>query len=362
MGKINKKISIICLCFFIIFLHGGFRKKNLHDFENIPEWMQKQINLDFAPFEAIDPASIDAAAQENPFGALLLCEIKGRSISIQAVEPRYRDFFQIDHLTSIFKKFLRRYKLPNMKFLLSMHDGIVTDNPTSVPVLAYAKNVAVKNVVLIPDFQALEGNHYFHEQVNLGLSKWPYEQKIPLAYWSGATSGGYYSLDCFLSLPRTQLVSFSLKFPDLLYARFVPTFLNAYPEGEKIHVRYPEYFAEFVDISESMKYKYQILADGNSCAWSRAYWQLHANCLMIKQDSPHIQWFYSALAPYVHYVPTSADFSDLADKIAWARDNDVSVEKITLNAQRFAQENLIHEKVFVYLYHVLKRYAELIQN
>ncbi len=108
-----------------------------------------------------------------------------------------------------------------------------------------------------------------------------------------------------------------------------------------------------------LKYKYQLLIDGNSCAYSRAYWQLFSNCAILKQSSPNLQWFYGLLKPYVHYIPLQNDLSDLPEKILWSKDHDKEVRKIISNAQMLAQENLKQADLYYYLYLVLHEYSKM---
>ena len=134
-------------------------------------------------------------------------------------------------------------------------------------------------------------------------------------------------------------------------------FLCSVQTPDAVRRNYAEYFGRTMSISEQLQYKYQLLIDGNSCAYSRSYWQLFSNCVIFKQSSPDIQWFYGALQPYVHYIPLEQDLSDLVEKILWARSHDDEAKTIMLNARNFAEANLTREQVHYYLYLVLKEYG-----
>lgn len=66
-----------------------------------------------------------------------------------------------------------------------------------------------------------------------------------------------------------------------------------------------------------MKYKYLISIDGWTCAWVRPCWILASNCLLLKQESPKVEWFYYRLHPYRHYYPVANNLSDLLDVFSY---------------------------------------------
>ena len=119
------------------------------------------------------------------------------------------------------------------------------------------------------------------------------------------------------------------------------------------------YLGNYCSVAEYIKYKYQILIDGNTTAWERAYWQLFSNSVIFKQNSNKIQWYYEGLKPWIHYIPIENDISDLPEKIKWALNNDEKVYEISQNAQKFAHENLNYEDILYYIYLLLTEYAKL---
>lgn len=169
-------------------------------------------------------------------------------------------------------------------------------------------------------------------------------------------TGSEFTVENFLTISRSQAVALSIKQPDLVDAKFSAVTQCANPE--QILKLFNNYFSDPLPVREHLQYKYQILIDGNSCAYSRAYWQMFSNSLIFKQDSPHIQWYYRALIPYVHYILVRSDFSDLLEKIKWAQSHDKEAKRISRNAQKFASKNLQKSEVHFYLYLLLKEYAK----
>ena len=88
-------------------------------------------------------------------------------------------------------------------------------------------------------------------------------------------------------------------------------------------------------------------------------WRLLSNSLIFKPDSNEIQWFYRALIPYEHYIPVDFYLSNLIHAISWARENDAKCQEIAENAMAFAEDNLMMEDVYYYLYLALRRYGGL---
>lgn len=109
---------------------------------------------------------------------------------------------------------------------------------------------------------------------------------------------------------------------------------------------------------ESCAYKYQIDVDGWASGYHRCQWVLRSNCVPLKQQSDYIQWYYTGLVPYVHYIPYLSDCSDLAEKIDWLHMHDAEAYEIACAGQQFAKMYLSREMTYLYLHEVLKRILE----
>lgn len=174
--------------------------------------------------------------------------------------------------------------------------------------------------------------------------------------WRGTTTGGQYRMDNYLSFPRSRLVALSKQHPEYLDARFNAHCLT--PDlGDRLQSQ--GYMGASLSAADQLHYKYQILIDGNSCAYSRAYWQLFSNSLILKVESDNIQWYYDALSPYKHYVPVKSDLSNLIEQIEWARSHDREARQIIQNANAFAENNLQKAQIDDYLTEALLAYASI---
>lgn len=336
---------------------------------NPPAWMLEQIREDLAPFQTITDQDLETTLQINNPGNyrfLVRFVISNNEIFVKTNDSA-TNHPRCLYLIQAFESLARAIELPNVDFILSLHDCLTYEDRSGfkAPVLCFAKQKNMEpEIVLMPDFEALLGNYDFLNQVSKGIGAYPWEKKVPIAVWRGATTGGddsfEYTVENFLFHPRSELVTLSLGFPFFIDARF--TILGQTPEPEKIIVAYAKYFGKSIPVSKHLLYKYQILIDGNSCAYSRAYWQLFCNCVIFKQDSEHIQWFYRALKPNVHYVPIKHHLEDLIEKIAWAQEHDDECFQISNNAQDFANKNLKHSDIMYYLYLLLSEYAKIIKR
>lgn len=84
--------------------------------------------------------------------------------------------------------------------------------------------------------------------------------------------------------------------------------------------------------------KFAIDIDGNTNAWSNFFTRLIMGCCVLKVASAaaYRQWYYGDIEPWVHYVPVSADLSDLRERIAWCRANLAECRRIAAAGQEFA--------------------------
>ncbi len=322
-----------------------------------PKWMLKRIKKDLAPFTKISKSQLDeiieTAGVENSY-LLVRYEIKNNQLFVSyAKNVETHERFKI--ITKTLESLCKCTPLPNVDFIISLHDSspFTGTNDFKGPLLVFAKNQEKdRHCILIPDFEALEGHSKLLKDINTANKRFPWSRKVNQAIWRGGSSG-----ENNQAFPRIKLVEISLKFPTYVDAKINPL-VQINKETKKLLIK-KGYFGNALLLQDHMRYKYQILVDGNTCAYSRAYWQLFCNSLMFKQDSPNIQWYYDELKPYVHYIPVAHDFTDLIEKIRWADEHEKDVEQIILNANAFGKEKLKHEDVMLYLYLLLKEYSNL---
>ena len=170
---------------------------------------------------------------------------------------------------------------------------------------------------------------------------------------------GTYTQNNYLDFPRTKLINLSLKHPNIIDAKFVQPLVQMDDNQLKNMFMKSGYVGQRLSIVDQLQYKYQMLIDGNTSSWTRAYWQIFSNSVIFKQESNNIQWYYNYLQPFVHYIPVKHDLSDLVEKIEWAQAHNDSIQKIIENANNFAYNNLQYEDLLLYMYLTLNEYAKL---
>lgn len=118
----------------------------------------------------------------------------------------------------------------------------------------------------------------------------------------------------------------------------------------------------YLNKKDQINYKILLNLDGYTCTYPGLLWRLLSNSATIKQNSNNIQWFYSALKPWVHYIPIKNDLRDLVEKVNWIRNNDLKAKEIADNSTKFVKENLMLEDIDSYIVKLLNEYAKLQQK
>lgn len=335
-----------------------------------PEWMLEQVKDDLKVFAqpGITKQNLqDVFNQEKTAGEdwhLVRYQIQNNRIKVVCHSPSVTLDPRFYYMTHAFKVLSQNVRLPDLDFIVSLADRL-DGISLAAPVFAFAKHSTSDTIALIPDFEALGGNFRFLKEVRKGITLYPWESKENKAFWRGSMTGdlgafrGEYTLDNFLEYPRSRSVTLSLKYPQLIDSRF--SGVSQCKNPEKIREKFSTYFGNSLSLTDHLRYKYQLLIDGNSCAYSGAYWRLFSNCLTLKQESPHIQWYYKIFYPNKHYIPVSADLMNLPEKVEWAINHDKESQEIVQNAQNLAADVFSLSHVYYYLFLLLEEYSKLLR-
>jgi hypothetical protein len=320
-----------------------------------PAWMIAQISEDLEPFEktGVTLKNIENTIKNYDRAGLVLCTIYNNQLAWSCFPSESSNDFRCKMLTDGINALVQTIRLPKVSFLVYIGESFWGED-NQAPVFTWCRHKERgKRAVCFPDYEALNGNYTFLQEVSLGFRKYPWGNKQNLAVWRGAPTGlGIVDTE-LLDRPRTQLVQMSILFPQFIDARLT----GLYP-GQNRDILGP-LLGNPLSVSEQLQYKYQILVDGHVSAFSRAYWELFSNCVIFKHESPWYQWFYSQLQPYVNYIPYEADASDLVEQLMWAMQHDEEAHQISRNANDFANNNLKHSDVMLYVYLLLTKYAQL---
>lgn len=337
----------------------SFRKKACE--KRAPSWMYEQIKEDLAPFSQLDvtTAAMDLLWQDqmnqSTLGGLLRVKITNNQVTLLTNRPGHP---RVDYLKQGLEMLVNWATLPNVDFLISLEDSL-DGVSLAIPIFVFANDPKRSSrVILIPDFEIFSGkNQDLLQSVQRANRRYPWNKKIEKCIWRGSMTGGFFTRTNFLEFPRSRAIFISLQYFDVLDAKYVG--ICQCNEEKAISEIYSSYFSEAMTVKDQIRYKYQLLIDGNTCSYSRAYWQLFSNTLIFKQNSRAIQWYYRALIPFVHYVPVAEDMSNLVEMIHWAKTHDPEAKAISLQAQEFAKENLTINRIFQYFYLLLLEYSKL---
>lgn len=288
----------------------------------------------------------------------------------------HRDDYYFKPLLSYFKNLTQKYKIKDIDFIVYARDEIPSngfENKTlNIPAFMMSKNMNSpyeKDKLLLPDAWMVSKDRWnslisIIEKANI-INPW--DQKVSQVFWRGGSHGSeskhLYNITNFDKLARLKLVMFSKLYPNMIDAEFASfaEFSND-KDGDNLktvlNLLSPE---ERKRISEAdhLKYKYLITIDGNTCPWVRVPWIMLSNSVLVKQETANTEWFYSALQPYVHYIPVRKDLTDIFNKIEWMRNHDEEVRQISANAQNFVRNNLMPEDIEAQMALILNEYASI---
>ena len=201
-------------------------------------------------------------------------------------------------------------------------------------------------------------------EIEKAKKSYSWRSKINKIYWRGTATDGVYNLENYANLPRLSVVMFSRSYPDLIDAKIVG-YWQFQEHTEKIQPLMEVFDILFghdqhrVKETDHLRYKYLASIDGATCAWKRVPWIMLSNSVLLKQETNKIEWFYSAIKPYVHYVPMNERLTDIFQKLKWMQENDKVVERISKNAQDFVKNNLMPDDIDAHTVIILNEYHKL---
>lgn len=327
------------------------------------QWESDQIAQDFFGIPSISEEALDETFQKVvPYGSFRYRITKGEIYRTPVADPNGRAYIY----DKIMVRLNKAKSLPDLDFLLCTMDGVpeeyapkdfwITKN--QAPLLAQAKkNKETSFVISIPDCLTTRESSW-HQEIDIVNKKYrslPWKQRIEKAFWRGNSNVFGLTLHTYQEKPRFLVSFLSTLYPNLLDAGFSGVHQQEIRQVfEKMGL-----IVGHTPVSDHVAYKYLPVIDGYMCTYPGFQWRLLSGSLTFKQDSEDGQYFYSALKPYVHYIPIKRDMSDLIEKVAWAQSHDTECRQIAENARAFALENLMPEKIYAYFYRVLEKHASL---
>jgi hypothetical protein len=188
-----------------------------------------------------------------------------------------------------------------------------------------------------------------------------WDAKLPKLVWRGSQTGGWFTKNTWKTFARSKIVLFSKDHPELCDAG-LSSFSGQVEDDEtkKDILAETGGFASYINLKDMQKYKYIASIDGNGWVVRLSPLLAGGSSFLFKQSSPWIEFYYSALIPYRHYVPISRDLSDLEFMMIWATENDLVMKRIVSEMRQFVDESLRSEHIYCYIVELLLQYQTVL--
>ncbi len=306
-------------------------------------WVLEQIAQDLAPFQGgITTEQINYWFKQfqHEYNQLAKFTIKDSVVSVD-VAPELLDKRSYKTVHEIVTMLAQKKLIPDCQFIVALNDYLAHIPDPNMPpaaIFSFAKHNQIpveQDTILIPDWMNVRYWDILKGRIEYANKTFPWDKKPNIIHWRGGQA------DSMQHRSRLVQLNSKLKFLDV-----------GMTEGAKP--------ANFVDPEFSVQYKYQISLDGARCTWERMIWQMHSNTVLIKPNSPQVQWFHRGLVPFENYVPIKdVDELNIIAAYNWLQSNDSAARKISANANKFARDNFKTQDMFAYYAVLLQEYAKL---
>ncbi len=315
---------------------------------NSQPWVQQQITADLAPFKnGISHQQLETWFINLNDGLKYSEVVKFNIVDgIVNTDSRSDIHYTIAYETvrEVLQILASKKLIPDCELIVKLSDClnyVPKEIHDPVAVFTFAKHTQIpveKDTILIPDWENVHFGYTTRARIKFASNIYPWQNKQNLIHWRGGPADSMHH--------RSQLVTLGSKL-NFIDAGFI-TDNNQFT---------------YLDPEFSLQYKYQIALDGARCTWTRMVWQLHANTLLIKPDSPQIQWYFRGLQPYTHYLPIAAvDEARISAAYNWLQAHDSQAKEISRHANLFAQDNLKTQDFIAYYAILLQQYAKLLNK
>lgn len=314
-------------------------------FDSKYDWMDLLIEENFLPYK--DGIFIETIENTPPHAWIVRLKV----IDGKVYAPKGAGLQMLQYLSDT-------YGLPDLDCLYWQQDGLSDDYPGGAPILCASKIKGVSQGIYFVDwYTKILISKNWNEKIEPILQTVKWEERKDQLIWRGWTSDGWYTTENWASHRRAKLCNLSLQFPELIDARFNNICHVTTSQIEELREIVP--YGSTMSIEEHIQYKYQLICDGMFSTFAGDKWRFFSESVNFMHESEFGHWFYGGLIPWVHYVPVKSDLSDLVDKLLYMKANPDLGRQIAVNGRQFALDYLTPEKIAVYCYKVLLKYASL---
>lgn len=309
-------------------------------------WMHKQIAGDLGAFSCFSSACLDEEMHRFGSRENIVVRIKVKQGRVYVHKPsthlmktRRTMHRSVLWILNIVKDLSRAGLMPDVDFLVCTQDFLHATgfHDHAAPIMVYSKNVAnpiERDAVMIPDFESLD--FVIHEAAAVidkhnNVGDFPNKRPLILFRGGGLDASGF----------RKKVSAYAVG----------KTFIDA--AIIEPHTRHLS-----MNKDQQLAYKYNLSIDGATATWSRMIWMLATNTLLLKHDSPRMQWYYEAIRPYVHYVPVADEVEKLPELYHWLEANQDKAMNMVAKGMQFARESLNAEAFYGYYALLFQAYAQ----
>lgn len=206
-------------------------------------------------------------------------------------------------------------------------------------VARYRFSAASSEYTLLPDPHFFRDHGYAATDLFAAQSAPAWDLRHEDIIWRGALNGtGHFSLEPWAEdnpgvIQRLRMAQ-KCKALDVDFK-----FVSDPQRNENSVLRNAGLLGDFIPTHDWGAMKYAIDIDGFTNAWCNLLQRLKLGCCVLKVASPfgYQQWYYDRLIPWEHFVPISADLSDLRERIDWVKSHPAEARDIARQGQILAK-------------------------
>jgi hypothetical protein len=192
-------------------------------------------------------------------------------------------------------------------FFFAMIIGDDSLRHPAVPIYGFQKRRGEPNL-LLPDIDFL----WFGFYENQPEDPTPLSAKQPKAVFAGATTGSLLTHAILDADTDRRIRSFRHFRGSPLVDYHLPVICQVVEAGVEERLREMGIGGTRVPWAEQLHYRLLISQDGNGATCSRVYLALRSNAVLLKYHSDSVLFYFRALEPMVHFIPTRSDAETLA--------------------------------------------------
>lgn len=245
-------------------------------------------------------------------------------------------------------------KLPDLELIINVNDWPQTMLHHTLPIFSFSKDDSLNGDILYPAWSFWCGGPVI-EQHPTGIGRFDilrnqiseieikWKDKIDKVFFRGSRT----------SQERDWLIILSKSHPHILDAKYTKN--QAWKSPQDTLGMDP---APVVSFADHCKYKYLINTRGVAASFRYKHLFL-CRSLVFNIESNWIEFFYSELKPWVHYVPVTSE--NFVQRLSFLRSNENIAQKIALNGFNFIWNHIDLKSVECYWLNLLKEYHSLLK-